>query len=147
MLRLQFLKSLRRGYAKNAELDPEVALSIVSGAEDNETFDVRVDSTKGDRYWFSDRRLLRENADGVYELLRYAAVTKVHWMFKDSRLQLSNHETNAVELKRNHFDRLEIELLDGLVVLEGLDQAYDPLFRFFRWISLRRTPDRNREKL
>jgi len=30
---------------------------------------------------------------------------------------------------------LEIEVQSGLVVLEGLDQAYSPTLNFFNWIS------------
>ena len=59
------------------------AMTLV--AEPEEALIVRVDSTKGQHYWFSDRRLLREDDKGIDELLRYDSVTKAHWMF--SRLR------------------------------------------------------------
>jgi len=37
--------------------------------------------------------------------------------------------------KFDHFDRLEIESHDRVVVLEGLDQAYFPILHFFWWIT------------
>jgi hypothetical protein len=59
-------------------------------------------------------------------------------MFKDfwpNRLKLLQSGESASQFKANHFDRLEIELQDRLVVLEGLDQAYWPVLHFFWWIA------------
>jgi hypothetical protein len=137
-LRIQFRKSLRKGYTKNAELDPPVPPEISSVLEAGERLDVRVDSTKSRHYWFTDRRLLGKDGSGVCELLRYDAVVSAHWMFKDfwtSRVRLLDSEEKASTFKRDHFDRLEIELPDRLVVLDGLDQAYDPVLKFFWWIT------------
>jgi hypothetical protein len=106
--------------------------------EPEETVIVRVDSTKGQHYWFTDRRLLCEHNDGIHELLHYESVIKAHWMFKDfwtERVKLLQSAEAASQFKANHFDRLEIESHDSLVILEGLDQAYDPILHFFWWIT------------
>ena len=138
-LRIKFRKSLRKGYAKNIEMDPVVPDAITLVAEPQEALIVRVDSTKGQHYWFSDRRLLREDDKGIDELLRYDSVTKAHWMFRDlwtDRVKsLLQSQGAASQLKANHFDRLEIESQDRIVVLEGLDQAYWPVLHFFWWIT------------
>jgi hypothetical protein len=108
--------------------------------EPEETAIVRVDSTKGQHYWFTDRRLLSEHDEGIHELVRYQSVIKAHWMFKDWNKRaksLQSLEAGA-QFKRDHFDRLEIESHDRVVVLEGLDQAYIPVLHFLRWIT--RTP-------
>lgn len=57
-LRIQFRKSLRKGYTRNAEMDPVVPEGLFAMTEPEETIIVRVDSTKGQHYWFTDRRLL-----------------------------------------------------------------------------------------
>ena len=44
--------------------------------EPAETAIVRVYSTKGQHYWFTDRRLLSEHEDGIRELVRYQSVIK-----------------------------------------------------------------------
>jgi hypothetical protein len=54
-------------------------------------------------------------------------------MFKD--LCHNPDKMRDPNLKRNHFDRLEIETADGLVILEGLDQAYWPALHFLWWIT------------
>jgi hypothetical protein len=38
------------------------------------------------------------------------------------------------DLKTKYYDRLEIETPEGLVVLDGLEQAYAPILSFFDWI-------------
>jgi len=137
-LRSQFRKSLRRGYTKNAEMDPVVAEGITAIIEPEERMIVHVISTKGQHYWFSDRRLLCEYDDGIHELLRYESVIKAHWMFKDfwtDRVKQLQSTEAASQFKANYFDRLEIELQDRLVVLEGLDQAYWPVLHFFWWVA------------
>ncbi len=132
-LRIQFQKSLRKGYVSNAFLDPEIHSFVKQMAEPNEIFIVRVDPKQGGHYWFSDRRVLCEDATGARELLRYENVRRTHWMFKDfwkdRQLLLQ-----GPDLKRKYHDRLEIEAPDMLVVMEGLDQAYWPTLHFFWWI-------------
>lgn len=137
-LRIQFRKSLRRGHTENAKLDPVVSEGLAAIMELEETVIVRVDSTKGQHYWFTDRRLLSEHDDGFCELLRYLSVIKAHWMFKDfwtERAKSLQSLRAAAQFKFDHFDRLEIESRDRLVVLEGLDQAYWPVLHFFWWIA------------
>jgi hypothetical protein len=139
-LRIQFRKSIRHGYTKNAELDPVVSAPMLDTLEPKETCVVRVDSIQGrKRYWFTDRRVLCQHDRGMDELLRYQSVIKAHWMFRDlftHRLpQLMTVGNNGSHLKTEHFDRLEIELQDGsTVVLDGLDQAIHPALHFFWWI-------------
>jgi hypothetical protein len=101
-------------------------------AEPNESFIARVDPKQGGHYWFSERRVLREDTDGIGELLRYEAVQKVHWMFKNIPTPRTIEEMS--KLKSQHYDRLEIEVLGNLVVLEGLDQAYTPILNILHWI-------------
>jgi len=140
-LQIQFRKSLRRGHTKNVELDPVNSERVAAIMEPEETAIVRVDSTKGTTYWFTDRRLLSENDEGILELVRYQSVIKAHWMFKDfwtERVKSLPSEEAATQFKLDNFDRLEVESHDRLVVLEGLDQAYRPVLHFLWWIT--RTP-------
>jgi len=132
-LRIQFQKSIRHGYVTNACLDPIVSSIAAQSAEIGEDFIVRVDSKNGSHYWFSDRRVLREESDSIQELLRYKAVQRIHWMFKDVWKD-PRMLSQTGDLKRKYYDRLEIETPEGLVVLDGLEQAYAPILSFFQWI-------------
>src|SRR5215467_725051 len=107
-LQIQFRKSLRRGHTKNAELDPVISEGVAAIMEPEETAIVRVDSTKGQHYWFTDRRLLSEHDDGICELVRYRSVIKAHWMFKDweERAKWRQSLEVAAQFKFDHFDRL-----------------------------------------
>ena len=132
-LRIQFQKSIRHGYVKKACLDPIASSLAAQAAETGEEFIVRVDSKKGGHYWFSDRRVLREESDAIRELLRYETAQRVHWMFKDEWKD-PRMLSNPGEMKKKYYDRLEIETPGKLVVLEGLEQAYAPILSFFQWI-------------
>ena len=132
-LRIQFQKSIRHGFVKNACLDPITSSIAAHAAETGEDFIVRIDPKNGGHYWFSDRRVLREESDGIRELLRYKAVQRIHWMFKDVWKD-PRMLSQPGELKREYYDRLEIETPGSLVVLEGLGQAYAPILSFFDWI-------------
>lgn len=142
-LRILFRTALRKGFVRNTELDPVLPPSFRLDLEPDETFIVRIDSTKGVHYWFSDRRLIEENADTTQELLRYEAIQATHWMFSDltERLKRVRSSDEVSAMKVEHYDRLEIELPTGNVVLEGLGQAYSPVPNFFRWAT---KPGRNR---
>jgi len=145
MLRIQFRKSLRRGFTRNADMDPVAAEGITGILEPEETLVVRVVSTNGQHYWFSDRRLLWEYDGGSHERLRYGSVIKAHWMFKDFwtvRRKLLQSNDEAAQFKASHFDRLEIELQDRVVVLDGLNQAYWPILHFFWWVARASTQPR-----
>lgn len=133
-LKIQFRKYLHPGYVQNACIDPDVPNSVAREADLNEIFIVRVDLTHGGHYWFSNRRVLHEDSDGLRELLRYTAVQQVHWMFKNG---FSDPRVLAegANFKGKYYDRLEIEVEDGLVVMEGLGQAYLPVLNFLRWID------------
>ena len=135
-LRIIFRKALRKGFIDNAELDPERPPNFHLTAESNETLIVRVDSTKGGHYWFSDRRLLQEEAGTMIELFRYEAIQKAHWMFRDlvDRWRWVESPSEITEMKVDHFDRLELELPSRNVALEGLNQAYMPALNFFWWV-------------
>jgi hypothetical protein len=54
-------------------------------------------------------------------------------MFKDG-LKDPRMLSQAGELKRRYYDRLEIETPGSLIVLDGLEQAYVPILTFFQWI-------------
>ena len=138
-LRVQFRKSLRKGYVRNAQLDPKMSGTVAQLADDHESFIVRVDRSKGGLFWFSDHRVLFEN-EGVHELFRYDCVRGVHWMFKNLGDRVKAEPGSGSDLKRHHFDRLEIDLGDRVCVLDGLDQAYSPLYKFFKWM-LRTAPE------
>lgn len=131
---IQFQKYLHPGYVQNAFIDPDVPNSVAREADLNEIFIVRIDLRHGGHYWLSNRRVLHEDSDGLRELLRYTAVQQVHWMFKDGFTD-PRVLSEGANFKRQYYDRLEIEVEDGLVVLEGLGQAYLPVFNFFRWIK------------
>jgi hypothetical protein len=133
-LRIQFQKSLRKGFVMNALLDPEIYGFVKRAAEPNESFIVRVDRKQGGSYWFSDRRVLLEDVNAPRELLRYENVRRTHWMFKGG-LRNPIMLSRGSSAKHEHYDRIEIEVGGGLVVLEGLGQAYVPTLHFFQWIS------------
>jgi hypothetical protein len=118
-------------------MDPVAAEGIAAIMEPEERMVVHVVSTKGQHYWFSDRRLLCEYDDGIHELLRYESVIKAHWMFKDrtDRFKQLQFIEAGSQFKADYGDRLEIELHDRLVVLEGLDYAYSPVLKFFWWVT------------
>jgi hypothetical protein len=136
-LRIQFRKSLRKGHVTNAVMEPAVSPRVERTAESGESFIVKVDRTKGGSYWFSDRRLVRDDDSEVRELFRYDAVRKAHWMFK--RLWKDPKElmraSQMASFKQDHYDRLEIETREGLTVLENLGQAYWPTLHFLWWIT------------
>lgn len=132
-LRVQFRKSLRKGYVRNAQLDPEVSSAVRQLAVENERFIVRVDRSKGGRFWFSDHRVLFED-DGIQEILRYDRVRSVHWMFKDLWQRIKAEPGTGSDMKSQYFDRLEIDLGGRVCVLDGLGQAYSPLYHFFKWM-------------
>jgi hypothetical protein len=138
-LRIFFRNALRMGYVKNAELDPAAPSALGLVVDPGETFIVKVDSTRGWHYRFSDRRLLQERDGTVGELLRYEAIQKAHWMFGDLWERLVRSPDDASKMKSEHHDRLEIELPTGNIALEGLDQAYRPALNFFWWVIQLRT--------
>jgi hypothetical protein len=133
-LRIKFRKSLQKG-CKNIEIDPMPPDAIALIGEPQEALIVRIGSRNGEHYWFSDRRLLHHHGQGIDELLRYESVRKAHWMFRDLTGRMKSSAEDAGQFKSHHFDRLELEVEDYLVVLEGLGQAYWPALHFFWWIT------------
>lgn len=133
-LRIQFQKGIRTNNVTNALLDPVPSAPVQEPFERDEICVVRVSLEPGGQYWFTDRRILHEYQN-VRELVRYRAVKRVHWMFKDA-FKGKGSVAEARNLKLKYHGRLELETEHGLVVLEGLGQAYLPLFNFFRWIKL-----------
>jgi hypothetical protein len=135
-LRIKFRNALRKGYVTNVELDPVPSDSLGREAHAGEVFIVQIDARVACSYWLSDRRVLQETRDGVRELFLYEAVQETHWMFHDlyNRLTVLQSEDAATHMKSAHFDRLEIETAGGIVVVEGLDQAYLPTLGFLQWL-------------
>ena len=123
-LRVQFRKSLGKGCVRNAKLDRDMSVAVHQVAVKDESFIVRVDRSKGGRFWFSKYQVLFEN-EVVYEILRYDCVRSVHWMFKD----LWDRTKVDAQSPRRPEER----------VLDGLGQAYSLLLHFFRWM-LKNTP-------
>jgi hypothetical protein len=132
-LRIQFHKEIRKGFVKNAFLDPRPSAAMEQAVELSERLIVRVDPKQGGHYWFSDRSLFYEDGHGIRELLKYGNVKKLYWMFKDG-FKDQRIVSGTANFKEKYFDRLEIDTDTGVVVLEGLDQAYLPVFNFFSWI-------------
>ena len=94
----------------------------------------------GGAYWFSDRRVLVESNGIIKEQVRYQRLRRAHWMYKDlsERIKLAvvqSGEEGVTAMKRDHFDRIELELDRETVVLDGLDQAYWPTLHFFWWLT------------
>lgn len=145
-LRIKFQKSVQKAFVTNACLDPEIHGVVKQAAEPDEDFIVRVDPKQGGHYWFSDRRVLCEDANGPRELFRYRSLRRVHWMFKDSWKD-PRMLSQPSELKRKYYDRLEIETPENLVVLEGLGQAYAPILSFFQWILPSESSPANADEL
>jgi hypothetical protein len=127
-LYLQFAKSLHHGYVHNATLNPEPSCELVAVLCEGERYVVSVEDKEKRRLHFTDRRLLAQQGSSVIVLFDYVAVRKVHWMDKDNWSRMD---------KRTFFDRLQVELDAtgaGIVTLEGLDQAYLPIFQFLKWL-------------
>ena len=132
-LRVQFRKDLRKGYVRNAQLDPTPSGIVSQIAEDGEVFIVKVDRRKGGQFWFSDIRVLFED-DGVHELFRYSSVRRAHWMFKNLLDRIRAEPESVGHLKTQYYDRLEIELDDRTCILDGLGQSYSPVLKLLWWI-------------
>jgi hypothetical protein len=139
-LRIQFRKAVRKGHSKNAELDPDVPSVLRAFQEPGEAFISKVARSSVGTYWFSDRRVILELNGNFQEQARYEAIRRAHWMYKDlldrtklAAVQLG--EMGIIRMKQQHFDRLELELGDSIIVLEERGQSYWPVLHFFRWIT------------
>jgi len=59
-------------------------------------------------------------------------------MFKDLTrrwIESGDEPGSPSRIKSEQYDRLVVEKESGEVVLEGLGQAYDPIFQFLQWIA------------
>lgn len=141
-LQLQFIKGIRRKHVANAELAPKGTDALLSYMAPNEHCIVAVRDKQGRRLWFTNVRLIFEERSDVTELFEYGAVRNVHWMFKDFWDGVrTDSEKEIARTKLNHFDRLEVELKAQdarLVILEGLDQSYLPIFQFLQFLAQNR---------
>jgi len=129
-LELQFKKDIRHGHVHNAELKPVPSEPVFAKLKGNESCVVLVRNKWQQCLWFTDSRLLRQDASVVIELFPYSCVRAVHWMSRKHPFSMS---------KTEHFDRLEVDLEDGGVEIDGLDQAYLPVFQFLGFVASRRT--------
>ncbi|HYM77216.1 MAG TPA: hypothetical protein VE377_14680 [Candidatus Dormibacteraeota bacterium] len=145
-MKVQFKKRLRRGYTGNAELSPPADAHAIGAAEAGEIFLVRIVATNsGKRYWLTDRRMLVQSDRGMSELFRYCDLRRIHWMFRDPLRRAfasPNPQEEIARMKSAHYDRLELELANGEVVLEHLGPAYSLVFEFLRFLI---KPSRARE--
>ena len=139
-LRAVFRNSLRRGFIKNAEIDPPTPPALEDVREPDEKFVVKIESTQGRKYWLSDRRLFAQDEAEISELFRYDDIRQAHWMFRDLKERLIGGSDSAGDLKTKYFDRLEIELPSRVIVLDGLGQSYSPTLSFFWWVIRSRVP-------
>lgn len=128
-LRLQFKKALHHGHVHNAELDPPPTEPVRAMLERDESCMVLVQNKRQQSLWFTDRRLLRQDASGVIELFAYEAVQKVHWMSRENPFAMP---------KTEYFDRLEVDTDSGEVEIDGLDQAYLPVYQFLGFAARKR---------
>jgi hypothetical protein len=138
-LLVQFRKHIRKACAPNAQLQPEASPGLARISEPGESFAIKVSCPLGAAYWFSDRRIVLET-DDAREVVRYANIRRVYWMFSDLRERYENAMERsglegAMAIKRDHYGRIEIEATNGKVVLENLGQAYAPTLAFFRWLE------------
>ena len=129
-LELQFKKSIHHGHIHNAELNPTPSEPLLAKLEEKESCLILVRNKWQQCLWFTDHRLLRQDASEVIELFPYKAVKAVHWMSREHPLTVSKSE---------YFDRLEIDLDEGGVEIDGLDQAYLPLFQFLGFVASKGT--------
>jgi len=129
-LELQFKKSIHHGHIHNAELNPVPSEPVIAKLEDKESCVVLVRNKRQQCLWFTDSRLLRQDASEVIELFHYKSVRAVHWMSREHPFSVS---------KTEHFDRLEVDLDEGGVEIDGLGQTYLPVFQFLGFVASRRT--------
>jgi hypothetical protein len=144
-LRIKFRKALRKHPTMNAELDPVSPPPVQLMLKPEEVLVVRVTRTNGEHYWFTDRRLIGQGGAEFWELLKYEQVRAAHWMFADlsdrvkgEMLRLKNSalfERSMGDMKRNNYDRVEVDIHSQTVVLDGLSDAYWPTLHFFWWIK------------
>lgn len=136
-LRIQFRKSIAKGYAPGVELDPSPTPRLAQVREPGETYIVKI-PTAGRVYWLSNRRILAETQTESQELVRYNDVRRVHWMFSDLRerwVHAANHGDPVTDIKMAYYDRIEIETTEETAVLEGLGQAYSPALSFLQSLT------------
>jgi hypothetical protein len=125
-LQILFKKEIHHGFLRNALLSPNPTEQVKDSLQPDERCVVLVKDKMQRGLWFTDRRLLREDASGVLELFSYVAVRRVHWMARENRFQLPKEE---------YFDRLEIDLETGDAQIDGLDQAYLAVLQFLQWVA------------
>ena len=128
-LELQFKKGIRHGHIHNAELNPTPSERVMAKLDGQESCLVLVRNNRQQCLWFTYHRLLRQDASEVIELFPYKAVKAVHWMSREHPFAVS---------KTGYFDRLEIDLDEGGVEIDGLDQAYLPVFQFLGFVASKR---------
>ena len=128
-LELQFKKGIHHGHIHNAELNPTPSEPVMAKLEGMESCLVLVRSKRQQCFWFTDRRLLRQDSSEVIELFPYRSVKAVHWMSRAHPFSVPKSE---------YFDRLEIDYDEGGVEIDGLDQAYLPVFEFLGFVASKR---------
>jgi|SRR6185437_1618307 hypothetical protein len=81
-LEVQFIKQIRKGYVKNAELARQGTNVPLSHMSQDEHCIVTVHDKQRRQLWFTNRRVLLQAQSRVTTLFEYEAVSHVHWMFK-----------------------------------------------------------------
>ena len=125
-LQILFKKAIHHGHVKNAELNPTPTEHLKAALLPEERCIVLVRDSRQRSMWFTDRRLLRQDASQLIELFSYRAVRNAYWMAKENPFRLQ---------KTKYFDQLELELDTGGLIVEGLQQAYLPILQFLQWVA------------
>jgi hypothetical protein len=136
-LRIQFGKALGKGLAENATIDPTPTVELTDSLESGERPIVVVFSKTNSQFWFTDRRLLVQTYTEISELFRYEQVRHTYWMFKDltrTLIESGDEPGSTSRIKSVHWDRLVVEKASGEVALEGIEEAYGPIYEFLQWI-------------
>ena len=127
MLRSQFLRVSRKGYADNVSLEPPVgdADRLVG---DEEHWAAKVATTDGREYLFTGLRAFERSDEGTKCLFSFADVVAGYWM-TDQPI-----EEGLTRLKVERGDTFVVELSDGAkFTLSKLGHAVHPIMKFFAW--------------
>jgi hypothetical protein len=131
-LRTRFWRDIRRGYVKNAELDPaHTQISILLA--DDEICVVRITAKNGVEYYLTNTRIISTENEPT-TLMWYQDVVNLEWITDNSDWE------EKTRLKIYDYDRVFLKDKAGnQISLSELDQAAFPLMKFFQRVIARNT--------